>query len=320
MYIGRHAAHLVMASRHHGYRVSSRVDVGKLLGNFAYAGQAFVDYIGAEVIKFQQDVITVLARAAAFFNFGSHRTRHHVAAGKVFHGRRITLHKTLAVLIKQKAAFAAHTLGNQHAGTRHTRRMELPELHVFQRYARARRHAQAVTSINKRVGAGSVDAPCPAGGQQRGLGVQNHHFAGFHFQRHHTQHITRLIAYQIKRHPFDEKLRACTNVTLIQRVQHGVAGAIGRRARALDGALAVVAGMAAKRALINLAVIQAVKRHAVVFQFHHRVTRLAAHKLNRILIAEVIRALDGVVHMPVPVVRLFIAQRRGNAALRGHRV
>src|SRR5690606_1798339 len=48
--------------------------------------------------------------------------------------------------------------------------------------------------------------------------------------------------------------------------------------------------------------------------------RLAAHVLGRVLVAQPVRALDGVVVVEAPVVLAHVAQRGGDAALRGHRV
>jgi len=57
-----------------------------------------------------------------------------------------------------------------------------------------------------------------------------------------------------------------------------------------------------------------------VLQFDDRRRRLLAHELDRVLIAEPIRPLDGVVHMPAPIVDAHVAERRRDAALRRHRV
>src|SRR3546814_6262939 len=64
---------------------------------------------------------------------------------------------------------------------------------------------------------------------------------------------------------------------LIERVQHGVAGAVGRRAGALGDAFAVVRGHAAEGALIDLAVLGAAERHAVVLELEDRRHGLAHH-------------------------------------------
>ena len=194
--------------------------------------------------------------------------------------------------------------------------MKLPELHVFERNACTRRHTETVASINKRIGAGRVDASCAASREQRRLGLQNHHFAGFHLHGHHTENITSLIADQIKRHPFDKELGVRADIALIQRMQHGVTGTVCGSARALDRALAIVARLTTKWALIYTAIRGAIKRHPKMLEFIDGFIRLATHKFNRVLIAEIIRTLDGVEHMPVPVVLAVVAERSSHTTLR----
>ena len=181
--IGRDAAHLVMAGRHHRDRVLDRVHVGELLGDLADAGQALADGFLAQVVELEQDAVAVLAGAAAFLDLGRHRARHDIAAREVLGVRRIALHEALAVLVEEVAALSAHALRDQHARARHAGRMELPELHVLERNSGARRHAQAVTGIDESVGAGGKDAPGAAGGENRRLRLQDHHLARLHLER-----------------------------------------------------------------------------------------------------------------------------------------
>ena len=107
---------------------------------------------------------------------------------------------------------------------------------------------------------------------------------------------------------------------LVQRVQHGVAGAIRGRAGAMRRALAVVSGHAAEGALVDAAVVGARERHAVVLELDDRGRRFLAHELDRVLVAEPVRTLDGVVEMEAPVVLAHVAERCRDATLRGHRM
>src|SRR5258705_105335 len=79
-------------------------------------------------------------------------------------------------------------------------------------------------------------------------------------------------------------------------------------------------GTAGEGSLIDLAVLQAVERHAHVLELDHHFDRAAAHVLDRILIPEIVGALDRVVHVPVPVIFRAVCQRRGNATLRCDRM
>ena len=164
------------------------------------------------------------------------------------------------------------------------------------------------------------DAAGAAGGQQHGLGVQHVQVAGFHLERGDADHVAFGVADQVERHPLDEEAGAGLDVLLVQRVQHRVAGAVGRGAGALHRLLAVVGGVAAEGALVDRAVGVAVERHAEVLELVHDLRRFAAHVLDRVLVAEPVGALDGVVEVVVPVVLGHVAQRGADAALRGHRV
>ncbi len=273
------------------------------------------------MLELEQHVIFVRAAAAPFLDFLIHRARYHVAAGQVFRVRRVALHETLAARVDQVAALAAHAFGNEYAGTGHTGRVELPKLHIFQRDARARHHAETIAGVDERIGAGLEDAPGAAGGKDGSLRLEDHRLARLHLQRHHTQHITMLVTNQIERQPLDEEMRALLDVTLIQRVQHRMPGAVCRRARAAHRfALAELRQMPAEGALIKRAVGVAVERHAEVFEFVHDLRRHAAHELNGVLIAQVVRTFNGIEHVPMPVVLLHIAERGTDSPLRRHSV
>ena len=79
-------------------------------------------------------------------------------------------------------------------------------------------------------------------------------------------------------------------------------------------------GHAAERALVDLAVLGARERHAVVLELDHGRDRLAAHVLDRVLVAEPVGTLDGVVEVVAPVVLAHVAERGRDAALRRHGV
>src|SRR5262249_6493975 len=76
-------------------------------------------------------------------------------------------------------------------------------------------------------------------------------------------------------------------------------------------------GHAAERPLIDAAVLGARERHAPVLELVDRRRRVAAQVLDRVLVAEPVGSLDGVVHVPAPVVLAHVAERGGDPALRG---
>ena len=98
-------------------------------------------------------------------------------------------------------------------------------------------------------------------------------------------------------------------------MQHGVAGPICCCTRASYGFLAEVGHMAAEGALVDFPLIGTIKRHAEVLKFDNRLGRFPAHVFNGILIAKPVGPLDGVVHMPMPMILLGIAERSRNTTL-----
>ena len=89
-------------------------------------------------------------------------------------------------------------------------------------------------------------------------------FTGFHFKCCHADHVASGVADQIKRHPFHEELCLSLYVLLVQRVQHGVAGAVSGSACTFNRFFTVICGVAAKWTLVNRAIWVAVKRHTHV--------------------------------------------------------
>ena len=80
---------------------------------------------------------------------------------------------------------------------------------------------------------------------------------------------------------------------LVEHVQQRLAGDVGDVVRARGGG-------AAERARAELALGVAVERDARVLEPEHLVRGLAAHDLDRVLVAEVVRALDGVEGVRLP--------------------
>ena len=122
---------------------------------------------------------------------------------------------------------------------------------------------------------------------------------------------------QIEREIFDEEIRIIFQALLIQAVQHRVTGPVGRCGSTLNGrALTHILHMAAKGALINCAVCVAAKRNAGMLKLVHRSRRFTHHIFDRVLVAQPVGPLYGVVHVPGPMVRRVVTQRRRNSALR----
>ena len=164
-----------------------------------------------------------------------------------------------------------------------------------------------------------IRAAVAARRQDHGVRAEAMQLARRHVERHDA--AARAVFHdQVDGEVFDEEARLVLERLLVQRVQHRVAGAVRRGAGALRDALAVMRRHAAERALVDPAVLGARERQAVVLEFEDRRRRFLAHELDRVLVAEPVRALDGVVEVEAPVVLAHVAERCADAALRGDRV
>ena len=130
----------------------------------------------------------------------------------------------------------------------------------------------------------------------------------FHFNGGNSDHIAISIAYQIHGQPLYKETGFGLNVLLVERVQHGVARAIGGCASAFNGFFAVVGGVTSKRALVNRAVRVAIERHAHVLKVVNHLGRFTAHELNRVLVAEPVGTFNGVIKMVMPIVFVHVSQ------------
>ena len=173
-----------------------------------------------------------------------------------------------------------------------------------------------------RRGAGEIGAAIAAGGEDRHVGARKRWIVPSSIlsattpRQRPSSSMIRSMAKIL-----DEELGGVAQRLPVQRVQHGVAGAVGGGAGALRGALAVMGRHAAERALVDLAVVLAAReRHAPVLELVDRRRRVAAQVFDGVLVAEPVGALDGVVHVPAPVVLAHVAERGGDAALRRDRV
>ena len=108
-------------------------------------------------------------------------------------------------------------------------------------------------------------------------------------QRDHAAAAAFFVHDQIDGEEFDEEFGGMAQRLPVHRMQHGMPGAIGGGAGALRGALAVVGGHAAERALIDLAVVPARERQPPMLELVDRIGRAAAHVLDRVLVAEPVR-------------------------------
>src|SRR3981081_4594744 len=103
-------------------------------------------------------------------------------------------------------------------------------------------------------------------------------------------------------------------------MEHCMTGPVRCCASPLRNTLAEVSRHAAERALVDAALLGPGERHPVMLQLDDGRWRFLAHELNRVLVPEPVGALDGVVHVPTPIILTHVPQRCTDAALGSNRM
>ena len=246
------------------------------------------------------------------------------------HVRDVVEHEPLALGVREDAAVAAHRLGDEDPLHRrrphHARRVELQELHVDQRGARAEGERVAVAGVLPGVRRDLVALADAAGGQHdRGRVEADEGAAAAVVAEAARDLAVRLEEVGDRRLVEDADVglvvAGLAEVLLLQRDD-----LLLQRADELEaGAVADVreprVGVAAEVALADLAVGRAVEQRAVGLQLPDAVGRLLGVQLGHAPVVEELAAAHGVavVHLPV-VVGVDVPHRRRAAALGHHGV
>jgi len=274
-------------------------------------GQVAVDGPGRHV----QVHVRLAVDAAPGLHLQVDRPADHVAAGQVFDRRRVTLHEALAPAVEQDAAFAAHALGDQHAQPVEAGRVKLEELHILQRQAAPQQDGGAVAGQAVGVAGDRPDPPPAAGGPDHGLAAEDVQLARADLDGDHARRPPVVAEELIHNVVLVKEGDLVLDALLVEGLQNHVPGAVGGVAGAAHRLFGLVVGVAAKAALADRAVRVAVEGQAQMLQLDHGADGFLGQHAHRVLVGEVVAALDRVEGVPLPVILFHVAQRRADAAL-----
>src|SRR5882724_10308604 len=239
------------------------------------------------MLEMKVNVILLLTDPAPLPDLHSFGPADDVARGQILLSRCIFGHEPLAFAVGQIAALAASTLCNQNAGAVDAGRMKLNEFHVLQRQAGAERHSASVTGAGVRRGTGLVDAPAPARRNDGHVGAEAMDRSVFKTPGEQTPADTVVVHQQVKCEILNEEAGLVLQALLVERVQDGMAGAIGRGARPIGHVpLGIFRRVPAEAPLVDFTGIGSAERHAQMLKLDDRIHRLATHVCDRVLVAE----------------------------------
>ena len=114
-----------------------------------------------------------------------------------------------------------------------------------------------------------------------------------------------------------EEVDVVLDPLLVKGLDDHVTGTVSGVAGAPNRSGAELTAVPAEPALIDLAIRCAIEGKPHVLQLDDRVDRLPREHLRRILIHQVVATLDGVEHVPFPVVLFRVPKRGADSTLRG---
>ncbi len=262
-----------------------------------------------EVAQVEEDVPV---HAAPFVDLGLLRARDDVAARELHRVGCVVLEETLTLGIQKVRAFPAAALRDEHSRGRERRRVELHHLHVLERHAQAERHRHPVARACVGVRRSRVEPPRPAGREDHGLRADRAQAAVQEIPADDAL-ATVLVLDELPGEVLLVDLEVTLHHLLVEDMDEDVAGDVG----GVGGAR--LAG-GAERPLRDPPVLGAREDRAPVLQLVDVVRRLVAEHLDRVLVAEIVRALDRVEGVLLGVVLGGVAERGVDPALRGARV
>ena len=293
-----------MGTRADRDRLLDRIDAGVVHGQLARAWQAALKLLPAEVRKVEHHAAVNATTVGNFFPLGA---RHDVAGGQLHRVRRVSNHETVAVLVAEVPALTAAALGDEHAVRLEGRRVELQEFHVLERHAGVPGQRHAVTGARERVGRAVVHAADATRREDHVVRLNGMEAAALGIPSDHAGALP-AVNNDLRGKELLVDLDLVLDELLIEHVDQDVASDVGRVDRARRAS-------SAERALRELAIGSAREDRAHVLKLVDVAGRLLGEDLDRVLVAQIIRALDGVEGVRGGRILRRIAERSVDAAL-----
>mmetsp|Transcript_56355 Transcript_56355/g.132811 ORF Transcript_56355/g.132811 Transcript_56355/m.132811 type:complete len:210 (+) Transcript_56355:180-809(+) len=208
------------------------------------------------MVEVEEDMVRLSTDAATLTDLDGHGARDNVTRRQVLGGGSVALHEAFAVLVAEDAAFAARALGDETSGPVDTCGVELHKLKVLQGETRASNHGVAVSGAGVRGGCREVGTAVAPGGDNGVVGTEAVECTILETECHDSNTATP-VHDEVERKILDEKFGIVSQGLAVERVEHGMTGAVGDARTAVRlPTSSVVKRLASESTLVNLAFIR----------------------------------------------------------------
>src|SRR3954453_1201551 len=306
--VGLDPTHRVVVARLDVDRFAGDVDAGEVAADEDDLPQRLAHALARDDGDVERD--RPVGEAAALVDLGLLGAGDDVARGQLHLVRRVLLHEPFAVGVEQVGALAAGALGDQEPLARQRRRVVLDHLHVHQLGAGPVGHRDAVAGADQRVSGRPPDLAVATGGEDHRLRLEELHLPVGDVAGDDAAALAVLVEGERAAEPLlvAGDLLGVLHQLLVEDVHDRLAGDVGDVVGAGGGGAAEGAGA-------ELSLLVAVEGDAEVLEVEDFLRRLPGHDFDRVLVAQVVGALDRVERVGLPGVARV--QRRVDAALGG---
>lgn len=323
--------HVVVNGRKDGDGLLADIDTGKDTSSLRDTGETLSKNLGGKMAQLEVDVVLLGTDTTAVTDLHGHGTGDDVTRSKILGGRGITLHETLTLGVEEVTTLTTGALSDQAAGTVDTSRVELNKLEILVGETGTGSHGHTVTSASVGGSAAEVGTSVSTSGEDGVVGEESVEGAVLLVVGENTAAFT-ILHDQVEGEVLDEVVGVVSERLAVEGVEKGVAGTVSSSAAAVGLAtLAELLGLTTESTLVatlalllvavvaywrdrlvqeysHLALLGTGEGAAVVLEFDDGGGSLTGHVVDSVLVTKPVGALDGIVHVPSPVVLVHVAK------------
>jgi len=315
--LGGDTAHVVVNGGKDRDGLLGNVDTGEDRGGLGDTWETLVENLWWQVRKLEVDVVLVWANTTSITNLHSHASADNITRCKILGGRCVSLHESLTLAVEEVATLTTRTLGDQASSSVDTGRVELDEFEILVGETGTGDHGHSISGTGVCGCAGEVGATVSTGGKNGVVGAEAVESTIFLVVGNDTLALT-ILHDEVNGEELDEVVCVVSEGLSVKSVEQCVAGSVGGGTAAVClTSLAKFLGLSTESTLVDLAVVGSGEWTSVVLQLVDGSRRLTGHVVDGVLVTQPVGTLDGIVHVPSPVVVVHVSERGVDATLGG---
>ncbi|KAI6755199.1 hypothetical protein HG531_004305 [Fusarium graminearum] len=271
-----------------GNRLLADIDTSENTSGLRDTGQTLSKDLSGEMAELEVDVILLSTNTTALTDLHGHGSGNDITRSKILGGRGISLHESLTLGVEEVTTLTTRTLSDQAASSVDTSRVELDELKILVGETGTGNHGHTVTSTGVGRCAGEVSSAVTTSGEDGVVGEESVQSAVLLVVGEDTAALT-ILHNQVEGEVLDEVVGLVAERLAVESVKKGVAGSV-------SGSTASLAGNCSSSR----------EGAAVVLKLDNGSGSLSGHVVNSVLVTQPVGTLDGIVHVPSPVVLVHV--------------